>query len=58
MIILKFRRSINIYGGYNAYMDTWNSALGQELRLKPETSNYKDKHAIGVIIVGRNFVGC
>ena len=30
-------------------MDTWNPALGQELLLKPEPSNYKDKHAVAVL---------
>ena len=49
MMILKFWRSIDIYGGYHAYMDTWNPALGQELILKPEPSNYKDKHAVAVL---------
>ena len=34
---------------YHAYMDTWNPALGQELILKPEPSNYKDKHAVAVL---------
>ena len=41
---------INSYvWGYHAYMDTWNPALGQELILKPEPSNYKDKHAVAVL---------
>ena len=35
--------------GYHAYMDTWNPALEQELILKPEPSNYKDKHAVAVL---------
>ena len=30
-------------------MDTWNPVLGQELILKPEPSNYKDKHAVAVL---------
>ena len=30
-------------------MATWNSAVGQELILKPEPSNYKDKHAVAVL---------
>ena len=37
-------------------MDTWNPALGHEIILKPEPSNYKDKHAVAVrkdnVIVG------
>ena len=28
---------------------TWNPALGQELILKPEPSNYKHKHAVAVL---------
>ena len=34
--------------GYHAYSGyhTCNPALGQELILKPESSNYKDKHAV------------
>ena len=49
---------INSYvRGYHAYMDTWNAVLGQELILKPEPSNYKDKHAVAVlkddVIVGQ-----
>ena len=35
--------------GYHAYMDTWNPALDQKLILKPEPSNYKDKHAVAVL---------
>ena len=30
-------------------MDTWNPALSQELILKPEPSNYKDKHTVEVL---------
>ena len=30
-------------------MDTWNPALGQELLLKPEPGNYKDKRAVAVL---------
>ena len=33
---------INSYfRGHHAYMDTWNSAVGQELILKPEPSDSK-----------------
>ena len=46
-MILKFWRSIDMYGG--AYVVTWNPAAGQELILKPEPSNYKDKHAVAVL---------
>ena len=42
-------RSVHMYWGYHAYMDTWNPALGQELILKPEPSKYKDKHAVAVV---------
>ena len=38
-----------MYGGYHAYVNTWNPALGQELKMKPEASNYKDKHAVAVL---------
>ena len=38
-----------MYGGYHAYMDTWNPALGQELILKPKLSYYRDKHVVAVL---------
>ena len=41
---------INSYvRGYHAYMNTRNPTLGQEPILKPEPSNYKDKHAVAVL---------
>ena len=54
-----------MYGGYHTYVDTWNPAVGQEPILKPEPSNYKDKHAVAVlkddVIVGHvlyNLAAC
>ena len=35
--------------GSHAYMDIWNPTLGQGRILKPEPSNYKDKHAVAVL---------
>ena len=42
--------------GYHAYMDTWIPAVSLEFILKPEPSNYKDKHAVSVLKFVRHVI--
>ena len=43
--------------GYHAYQDVWNPSVGQVLRLRKESDNSHDRHAVAIVKSGDTVVG-